>query len=123
MENIFIDEGNSFKISYIKKEENKDFILNSILKSIERFGNTLNITGDEKFKKTILDTVNEHNLNVIFVDKTMENININNKLTKLEKELKDKFNELIHARNDFQDEIFRINASLSFLSKNCHFIR
>ncbi|MDN5071422.1 relaxase/mobilization nuclease domain-containing protein [Aliarcobacter butzleri] len=84
--NKLIDKGNHLKISYIKKEDNKDFILNSILKSIERFGNTLNITGDEKFKKTILDTVNEYNLDVKFVDKTMESININNKIIKEENE-------------------------------------
>ncbi|MCT7581227.1 hypothetical protein N5U12_04465 [Aliarcobacter butzleri] len=33
----------------------------------------------------------------------------------MEQELKNKFNELIHARNDFQDEISRVSASLYFI--------
>ncbi|MDN5054327.1 hypothetical protein [Aliarcobacter butzleri] len=33
----------------------------------------------------------------------------------MEQELKNKFNELIHTRNDFQDEIFRVSASLCFI--------
>ncbi|MDN5104140.1 hypothetical protein O8C79_02380 [Aliarcobacter butzleri] len=33
----------------------------------------------------------------------------------MEQELKNKFNELIHARNDFQDEISRISNSLCFI--------
>ncbi|MFX4266816.1 hypothetical protein ACOL29_04040 [Aliarcobacter butzleri] len=33
----------------------------------------------------------------------------------MEQELKNKFNELIHARNDFQDEISRVSNSLYFI--------
>ncbi|MCT7588548.1 hypothetical protein [Aliarcobacter butzleri] len=33
----------------------------------------------------------------------------------MEQELKNKFNELIHARNDFQDEISRVSSSLYFI--------
>lgn len=33
----------------------------------------------------------------------------------MEQELKNKFNELIQVRNDFQDEIFRVSASLCFI--------
>ena len=33
----------------------------------------------------------------------------------MEQELKNKFNELIHARNDFQDEISRVSTSLCFI--------
>ncbi|MDN5064114.1 hypothetical protein [Aliarcobacter butzleri] len=33
----------------------------------------------------------------------------------MEQELKNKFNELIHARNDFQDEISRVISSLCFI--------
>ncbi|MCG3661185.1 hypothetical protein [Aliarcobacter butzleri] len=33
----------------------------------------------------------------------------------MEQELKNKFNELIHARNDFQDEISRVSSSLCFI--------
>lgn len=33
----------------------------------------------------------------------------------MEQELKNKFKELIHVRNDLQDEIFRVSASLCFI--------
>ncbi|MFW2605222.1 hypothetical protein [Aliarcobacter butzleri] len=33
----------------------------------------------------------------------------------MEQELKNNFNELIHARNDFQDEISRVSSSLCFI--------
>ncbi|MFW2580416.1 hypothetical protein [Aliarcobacter butzleri] len=33
----------------------------------------------------------------------------------MEQELKNKFNELIHARNDLHDEISRVNSSLCFI--------
>ena len=33
----------------------------------------------------------------------------------MEQELKNKFNELIYARNDFQDEISRVSNSLCFI--------
>lgn len=33
----------------------------------------------------------------------------------MEQELKNKFNGLIHARNDFQDEISRVSSSLCFI--------
>lgn len=33
----------------------------------------------------------------------------------MKQELKNKFNELIHARNDFQDEISRVSNSLCFI--------
>ncbi|MCG3674324.1 hypothetical protein L5F46_05980 [Aliarcobacter butzleri] len=35
----------------------------------------------------------------------------------MEQELKNKFNELIHARNDFQDEISRVSNSLYFIKE------
>ncbi|MCG3671933.1 hypothetical protein [Aliarcobacter butzleri] len=33
----------------------------------------------------------------------------------MQQELKNKFNELIHARNDLQDEISRVSSSLCFI--------
>lgn len=33
----------------------------------------------------------------------------------MQQELKNKFNELIHARNDLQDEISRVSSSLYFI--------
>ncbi|MDN5079975.1 hypothetical protein O8C89_05525 [Aliarcobacter butzleri] len=35
----------------------------------------------------------------------------------MEQELKNKFNELIHARNDFQDDISRVSNSLYFIKE------
>ncbi|MDN5043119.1 hypothetical protein O8C80_07175 [Aliarcobacter butzleri] len=35
----------------------------------------------------------------------------------MEQELKNKFNELIHVRNDFQDDISRVSNSLYFIKE------
>ncbi|EAI4450170.1 relaxase/mobilization nuclease domain-containing protein [Campylobacter sp. CNRCH_2016_3089] len=78
--NKAIDKGQVLKVSY--KQDDKEFLLNSLLVAIDRFGNYLNITGDESFKKNVLDIANDFNLNVSFIDKKMQIIhqeNINNK--------------------------------------------
>ncbi|EAI7269734.1 hypothetical protein CK578_07485 [Campylobacter lari] len=78
--NKAIDKGQVLKVSY--KQDDKEFLLNSLLVAIDRFGNYLNITGDESFKKNVLDIANDFNLNVSFIDKKMQTIhqeNINNK--------------------------------------------
>lgn len=75
--NKVIDKGDFLKLSF-GKENNKEFILETLLMSIDRFGRELNITGNELFKKTVLDIVNEYNLDVKFTDKNMQNIHIAN---------------------------------------------
>jgi len=81
--NKLIDKGDFLKVS-ISGNNDKDFLLETLLKSIERFGNELDITGEERFKKAVLDVVNEYNLDVKFTDKTMQTINANNKAIKEE---------------------------------------
>jgi hypothetical protein len=83
--NKLIDKGEFLKVSF-GKDDNKEFILESLLMSIDRFGKELNITGEERFKKTILDVVNEYNLDVRFTDKNMQKIHENNKVLRQELE-------------------------------------
>ncbi|WP_291950044.1 LPD7 domain-containing protein [Campylobacter sp.] len=73
--NKAIDKGDMLKVSLIQNgKDDKEFLLNSLLMAIERFGNKLNITGEDSFKKNVLDIANEFNLNVSFVDKRMQEI-------------------------------------------------
>jgi len=81
--NKLIDKGAFLKVS-LSGVKDKEFLLETLLKSIERFGKELNITGEERFKKAVLDVLNEYNLDVKFTDKTMQTININNKAVKEE---------------------------------------
>lgn len=82
-ENKIIDKRDFLKVSYSKRDS-KEVLLDSLIMSIERFGNTLNITGDQEFKKSVLDVVNEYNLDIKFIDQEMEKINIANKELKEE---------------------------------------
>lgn len=84
-ENKIIDKADLLKVLYSKKDS-KEVLLDSLIMSIDRFGTTLNITGNDKFKKDILDVVNEYNLDVKFIDKKMEKINMANKELKEEVE-------------------------------------
>ncbi len=81
--NKMIDKGDFLKVSF-GKNDNKEFVLETLLMSIDRFGKELNITGEERFKKTVLDVVNEYNLDVSFTDKNMQNIHVNNKIMRQE---------------------------------------
>lgn len=81
--NKMIDKGDFLKVSF-GKNDNKEFVLETLLISIDRFGKELNITGEERFKKTVLDVVNEYNLDVSFTDKNMQNIHVNNKIMRQE---------------------------------------
>lgn len=82
--NKIIDKQDFIKVSSL--DNNKEIILDALLLSIKRFGNELNITGDDKFKMAVLDIVNEYNLDVRFIDSNMEQINLNNKTNKIVKE-------------------------------------
>ncbi|WP_276883589.1 LPD7 domain-containing protein [Campylobacter cuniculorum] len=72
--NKAIDKGEMLKISLINGKDDKEFLLNSLLMAIDRFGNHLNITGDENFKRNILEIANDYNLNVNFTDPQMQKI-------------------------------------------------
>ena len=72
--NKAIDKGEMLKVSLINGKDDKEFLLNSLLMAIDRFGNHLNITGDENFKRNILEVANDYNLNVSFTDPQMQKI-------------------------------------------------
>ncbi|EHZ2027207.1 relaxase/mobilization nuclease domain-containing protein [Campylobacter coli] len=72
--NKAIDKGEMLKVSLIDGKDDKEFLLNSLLMAIDRFGNHLNITGDENFKRNILEVANDYNLNVSFTDPQMQKI-------------------------------------------------
>lgn len=80
--NKIIDKNEFIKVNANKT--NKEFILDTLLLSIDRFGKELNITGTNDFKMTVLDVVNEYNLDVRFIDSSMEQINQSNKASKIE---------------------------------------
>ncbi len=80
--NKMIDKGNFIKLSL--QEKNREFLLNSLIMSIDRFGKELNISGSFEFKKEILEIVNEYNLDVKFIDKNMEKVNTTYKERKIE---------------------------------------
>ncbi len=81
--NKLVDKGDFLKVSF-GKNDSKEFLLETLLMSIDRFGKELNITGEEQFKKTVLDVVNEYNLDVTFTDQTMQKIHLNNKAVRKE---------------------------------------
>lgn len=73
--NKAIDKGEILKVFLIQNgKDDKEFLLNSLLMAIDRFGNHLNITGDENFKRNILEVANDYNLNVSFTDPQMQKI-------------------------------------------------
>ncbi|EKY8198047.1 relaxase/mobilization nuclease domain-containing protein [Campylobacter jejuni] len=77
--NKAIDKGEMLKVSLIQNgKDDKEFLLNSLLMAIDRFGNHLNITGDENFKRNILEVANDYNLNVSFTDPQMQKIQESN---------------------------------------------
>ncbi|EKT0455040.1 relaxase/mobilization nuclease domain-containing protein [Campylobacter jejuni] len=76
--NKAIDKGEMLKVSLIQNGDDKEFLLNSLLMAIDRFGNHLNITGDESFKRNILEVANDYNLNVSFADSKMQKIHESN---------------------------------------------
>ncbi|EAI9929530.1 hypothetical protein C5535_08425 [Campylobacter jejuni] len=76
--NKAIDKGEMLKVSLIQNGDDKEFLLNSLLMAIDRFGNHLNITGDENFKRNILEVANDYNLNVSFADPQMQKIHESN---------------------------------------------
>ena len=91
-----IDKGQFIKISM--PEDDRELLLKSILVSMERFGKNLNITGNDKFKKDVLDIVNEYSLNVVFKDQSMQSINIANQNQKTEQQARLKIKEAVDLK-------------------------
>lgn len=91
-----IDKGQFIKISML--ENDRELLLKSLLVSMERFGKNLNITGNDKFKKDVLDIVNEYSLNVVFKDQSMQSINIANQNQKTEQQARLKIKEAVDLK-------------------------
>lgn len=91
-----IDKGQFIKISML--EDDRELLLKSLLVSMERFGKNLNITGSDKFKKDVLDIVNEYSLNVVFKDQSMQSINIANQNQKTEQQARLKIKEAVDLK-------------------------
>lgn len=91
-----IDKGQFIKISML--EDDRELLLKSLLVSMERFGKNLNITGNDKFKKDVLDIVNEYSLNVVFKDQSMQSINIANQNQKTEQHARLKIKEAVDLK-------------------------
>lgn len=91
-----IDKGQFIKISML--EDDRELLLKSLLVSMERFGKNLNITGNDKFKKDVLDIVNEYSLNVVFKDQSMQSINIVNQNQKTEQQARLKIKEAVDLK-------------------------
>lgn len=91
-----IDKGQFIKISML--EDDRGLLLKSLLVSMERFGKNLNITGNDKFKKDVLDIVNEYSLNVVFKDQSMQSINIANQNQKIEQQARLKIKEAVDLK-------------------------
>lgn len=91
-----IDKGQFIKISML--EDDRELLLKSLLVSMERFGKKLNITGNDKFKKDVLDIVNEYSLNVVFKDQSMQSINIANQNQKTEQQARLKIKEAVDLK-------------------------
>lgn len=106
-----IDKGQFIKISML--EDDRDLLLKSLLVSMERFGKKLNITGNDKFKKDVLDIVNEYSLNVVFKDQSMQSINIANQNQKVEQQARLKIKEAV----DFKIEILKRNKKMKDIDR------
>lgn len=91
-----IDKGQFIKISML--EDDRELLLKSLLVSMERFGKNLNITGNDKFKKDVLDIVNEYSLNVVFKDQSMQSINIANQNQKIDQQARLKIKEAVDLK-------------------------
>jgi len=77
-ESRVIDKGNHLKININNSKSNE--ILTVLKMAIAKYGNELDITGTEDFKREVIKTVQKYNLNVKFKDEKMQVIkNISNK--------------------------------------------
>jgi hypothetical protein len=68
-----IDKGDHLKVSINNNKSNE--ILTTLKMAIAKYGNELDITGTESFKREVLKAVKEHNLDVSFSDKSMQQVN------------------------------------------------
>jgi len=77
-ESRVLDKGNHLKINIKNNKSNE--ILTVLKMAIAKYGNELDITGTEDFKREVIKAVQEHNLNIVFKDQKMQLIkNIHDK--------------------------------------------
>ncbi len=69
-ESRVLDKGDHFKIN-IKNNRSQE-ILTVLKMAIAKYGNELDITGTEDFKREVLKAAKEHNLNIKFKDEKMQ---------------------------------------------------
>lgn len=73
-ESMVLDKGDHFKINIKNNRSNE--ILTVLKMAIAKYGNKLDITGTENFKREVLKTAKEHSLNIVFKDQRMQQIKI-----------------------------------------------
>lgn len=71
-ESKVLDKGDHFKINIKNYKSNE--VLTVLKMAIAKYGNELDITGTEDFKREVLKTAKEHNLNIVFKDERMQQI-------------------------------------------------
>ncbi len=77
-ESRVLDKGNHLKVNINNNRSNE--ILTVLKMAIAKYGNELDITGTEDFKREVIKTVQKHNLNIVFKDQKMQLIkNIHDK--------------------------------------------
>lgn len=96
--NKVVDKGNFIKASM--HAGSKEILLDMLLMSIDRFGNKLDITGDNNFKKEVLNIASEYNIDVEFADKNMQAIHEINRCKKIEQESKKAILSIVSASID-----------------------
>ncbi|EAI6263413.1 hypothetical protein CCX18_07620 [Campylobacter coli] len=110
--NKAIDKGEMLKVSLINGKDDKEFLLNSLLMAIDRFGNHLNITGDENFKRNILEVANDYNLNVSFTDPQMQKIQEGNNDKRQEMKARKILKNIIELKIKFTEQDTNIEDSV-----------
>lgn len=126
------DKGTFIKVDI--RDNKEDEILTILKMAIAKYGNELDITGTEQFKKEVLKTVQKHSLDISFKDSTMQDINkanneaiLNEKTKKaiaditktyLSKELKTKEELEEKIKSLEEDNIIKIDTKIKKEQKN-----
>lgn len=66
-----VDKGETIKLTAVSRESD---YLQTLILAREKFGRNINVSGDEEFKRQMTLTAIKHKLDIVFEDKTMENV-------------------------------------------------
>lgn len=66
-----VDKGETIKLTAVSRESD---YLQTLVLAREKFGRNINVSGDEEFKRQMTLTAIKHKLDIVFEDKTMENV-------------------------------------------------